>query len=108
MNFRRLKPISGVYLTLKPLFYASCRNVTPPTLFAERCTPVVATPTGKSLHSTPLAHQFGLLPSPSLCATGSSAQEKSNGSGRYKKRSNLLSCFLVVGAEGFEPPTLCL
>ena len=67
----------------------------------------VATPTGKSLHSTPFAQQFGLLPSPSLCATGSSAQEKSNGV-KYKKRSNLLSCFLVVGAEGFEPPTLCL
>ena len=56
-------------------------------LFAERCTPVVATPTGKSLHSTPLAHQFSLLPSPSLCATGSSAQEKAMGVVDTKKEA---------------------
>ena len=28
------------------LFFASCRNVTPSTRFAERCTPVVAPPPG--------------------------------------------------------------
>ena len=90
------------------LFYASGRNVTPLRSSPNDAHPLSPPTPGNLCIPHRLLTNSAFYPPLPLVLQALLSKKKAMGVVDTKKRSNLLSCFLVVGAEGFEPPTLCL